>query len=243
MTQATSDSTTLCARITDRILAGMAAFIPSKTLAIRATNPRWWTPECDDALAAKSTMAAYPCPRRPESSFCAFRQPGYCCPDKSSLGLGRPHSYTAGHQQPVGQTVVVNPESCLWRLLKLERPTLIVGTGREHATNCAKANCLTEYFANKCSLGMDYLNASSLPPLPPHRGPRFTRVYFRTATVQRLLAKLDIVKATGSDAIPTRVLKECAAELAPPLTTLFSLSFNMGVQPSQWKGANVVSIY
>ena len=42
------------------------------------------------------------------------------------------------------------------------------------------------------------------------------------------------------DRIPARVLKECSAELALPFTTLFSLRYRQGVQPAQWKLAQVI---
>ena len=58
-----------------------------------------------------------------------------------------------------------------------------------------------------------------------------------------LFEKLSTGKATGPDEISARVLKECTAELAAPLTRLFSECFRHGVQPSQWKIAHVVPVY
>ncbi|KAI8502616.1 hypothetical protein Bbelb_193180 [Branchiostoma belcheri] len=50
-------------------------------------------------------------------------------------------------------------------------------------------------------------------------------------------------KANGADAIPNRVLKECCAELASPLSRLFQLCFAHGMFPSQWKCASVIPIH
>ena len=50
-------------------------------------------------------------------------------------------------------------------------------------------------------------------------------------------------KATGPDHIPSRVLKECSAELASPLSRLFKLCFDNGVFPSSRKTVNVVPIH
>ena len=55
--------------------------------------------------------------------------------------------------------------------------------------------------------------------------------------------RLDANKATGPDGIAARVLKECAQELAGPLTKLFSACFQAGVQPSLWKEASVVPVF
>lgn len=49
--------------------------------------------------------------------------------------------------------------------------------------------------------------------------------------VQKILSKLDVNKATGADNIPARILKECFMELSYPLSTLFNMSFSLGVVP------------
>ena len=66
---------------------------------------------------------------------------------------------------------------------------------------------------------------------------------FRPAAVRRTLASLEPSKATRPDGVPARVLKMCARELAPPLSTLFALCFTSQHQPSTWKDARVVPIY
>ena len=47
------DGSASCHLITERILEGMHRFIPSKTLSTRPSDPRWWTPECTQAIQAK----------------------------------------------------------------------------------------------------------------------------------------------------------------------------------------------
>ena len=87
------------------------------------------------------------------------------------------------------------------------------------------------------------LTSDDLPDLVATGAPALAAVHFRPATVYRLLARLDISKATGPDGISARVLKECAKELAKPLSQLFALCFSCGVQPESWKTANVVQIH
>ena len=120
---------------------------------------------------------------------------------------------------------------------------LLTENGREYHISQSKANCLAEYFAGKCSLGNSDLTLNELPEphSPPYR--LLNNAYFRKSTVQRSLAALEPSKATGPDGIPARVLKECSAELSSPLARLFSLCFHAGVQPSDWKLANVVPIH
>ena len=50
-------------------------------------------------------------------------------------------------------------------------------------------------------------------------------------------------RSPGHDGIPTRLLKEDAAELALSLATLYNLSFQTGDIPQDWKDATVSPIY
>ena len=59
----------------------------------------------------------------------------------------------------------------------------------------------------------------------------------------KLLQSIDVNKASGPDNIPPRVLKECAMELALPLTIFFNFTLSRGNIPTDWKVANVVPIF
>ena len=61
--------------------------------------------------------------------------------------------------------------------------------------------------------------------------------------VTKLLQSIDVNKASGPDNIPPRVLKECAMELALPLTIFFNFTLSRGNIPTDWKVANVVPIF
>ena len=57
------------------------------------------------------------------------------------------------------------------------------------------------------------------------------------------LKRLDINKATGSDGIPVRLLKETADQIAPSPTMLLNKSLRLGIFPGDWKLANIVPIF
>ena len=61
--------------------------------------------------------------------------------------------------------------------------------------------------------------------------------------VMKLIKALDPSKARGPDNIPTRVIKEAAAELTPPITRIFQLSYNTASVPDDWKTAAITAIY
>ena len=58
----------------------------------------------------------------------------------------------------------------------------------------------------------------------------------------KLLQSIDVNKPSGPDSIPPRILKECAMELALPLTIFFNFTLSRGNIPTDWKVANVVPI-
>ena len=58
-----------------------------------------------------------------------------------------------------------------------------------------------------------------------------------------MLKKTKIDKSPELDGIHPRVLKECAAELAGPLATLFRKTLQEGKIPDDWREASVTPIY
>ena len=66
---------------------------------------------------------------------------------------------------------------------------------------------------------------------------------FSPARICNLLAAVNCNKACGPDGIHGKILKNCATSLAYPLSTLFTLSYNSGFLPKDWKIANVVPVH
>lgn len=60
--------------------------------------------------------------------------------------------------------------------------------------------------------------------------------------VYKLLKGLNVQKAAGLDAVPTKFLHDFALELAPIKTKLFQLSLDIGKVPNDWREASFVSI-
>ena len=61
--------------------------------------------------------------------------------------------------------------------------------------------------------------------------------------VLKLLRGLQVHKATVPDQIPTRLLKELSAEIAPVLAVFFQASLGQGVISNDWKTANVAPVF
>jgi hypothetical protein len=61
--------------------------------------------------------------------------------------------------------------------------------------------------------------------------------------VEKMLKRLKIHKAAGSDEISPCVLKELATTIAPPLTIIYQRSYDTGEIPDVWRKANVVPVH
>ena len=97
-----------------------------------------------------------------------------------------------------------------------------------------KADCLNSVFAVQCSAppstGKLWVSSTSVD-IPES----FSFTAIAQESVKKSLSKLNVWKAVGPDVIPNRVLKECAATLAEPLTFIFNCSLTSGLFPIQWK--------
>ena len=80
-------------------------------------------------------------------------------------------------------------------------------------------------------------------PPPPPPPPPMKDITVTEEGVKRLLQKTNPQKTSGPDMIPARSLKECAEDLAPILTVIFSKSLQAGIVPDDWKTANVSAVF
>ena len=69
------------------------------------------------------------------------------------------------------------------------------------------------------------------------------KLVFKPKDITKILRRLKPDKASGADLVPSRVLKECCAEVASPLCRLFQLCFSKVTFPEQWKTAFVIPVH
>ncbi|CAB3985999.1 Hypothetical predicted protein [Paramuricea clavata] len=79
----------------------------------------------------------------------------------------------------------------------------------------------------------------------PHRTPPWitSTILHQIQEVYLALQNLDPFKAHGPDGFPSRVLKECAFQLAPSLHYLFTKSLRLSQIPTEWKLANIIPLH
>ena len=73
--------------------------------------------------------------------------------------------------------------------------------------------------------------------------PILSDVVLTEQEVASILNILDTKRATGSDKIPAKLLKEAASVITPSLCKLFNKSLQLGKIPRDWKLANVVPVH
>ena len=82
-----------------------------------------------------------------------------------------------------------------------------------------------------------------MPQLEPAPFEAMPGIDIHVNGVVKLLRGLKAHKATGPDAIPARLLKEAADQLAPILTSIYRASLQQATVPEEWKKANIVPIF
>lgn len=226
--------------ITQVILAGMEAFIPS-SIKRPSKNKPWFDKSCSRAVNSKN--AAYREWRRNptvenRNTFIIFRN---LCKQTVDECKER-------HNEQIKNKLLNCPNGSrsFWSVAKAVSqgfskssiPPLTKDDGSIAETAKEKANILAEMFASNSTLDPQ----GKIPPTIPRVNSSMPGPVFRQREVKRILKGLDTNKAVGPDGVPAIVLKKCAAELTAPLCRLFSLSYRSACFPSSWKCAQVQPI-
>ena len=82
-----------------------------------------------------------------------------------------------------------------------------------------------------------------LPNLGPSPYADLANIKVHAQGVVKLLKNLNPHKATGSDNLPSRLLKEVANEIAPSFTLLFQATLTQGCIPSVWKEGLITPVF
>ena len=110
--------------------------------------------------------------------------------------------------------------------------------GKTISNNREKADLLNTHYGSIFTKDDPTINPVLSNPLPDM--PRFE---IHSSGVLKLLKELEPHKACGPDKIPTYILRECAEEIAPLLTKIFTQSIEEGDLPEDWLSANVCPIF
>ena len=134
-------------------------------------------------------------------------------------------------------------------MFPLKESVLIsVNTSIDNVINTENANSFCTFFTNIAqNLKYETFKLRDFvwekPPTPTTPTKDFNFSYVSRIFVERELKSLKRRKATGSDDLPTGILKDAAFSLSSPLTHLIYLSLSTGVVPNKWRIAKVTPIH
>jgi hypothetical protein len=145
----------------------------------------------------------------------------------------------------IGGSLKENNTKPFWNFLKTKKQE-VFGVSNLKTTDGGlaslpvhKANALNEQF---CSV-FTKENLSDVPSSKSCDIPDISDITVTVPGVKKLLDDIKPHKASGPDEIPGRVLRECAASIAPVFTKIFNKSLSSGELPSDWLNANVAPLF
>ena len=193
-----------CTALTSIIKSGMAHFIPNKTLKTKLTDPALWSPECSSAI--NKNGKAWRLHRRNPLSVDFERAYKTATIGATSTVQRAKDAHNLSIRRKINSATLSSRQ--WWSAIKRasgcgrnqEIPILTGLDGQEYTSSRDKAECFAKFFSGKCSLDSDF-NGEAFPDVRARSTARLHTVNFRPDVVHP-------AKATGSDMIPGRVLKE-----------------------------------
>ena len=116
-------------------------------------------------------------------------------------------------------------------------PEVVYLKGKTSSDPKTKVNMFDEFFCNQFSEALEYDVSISF------NSDSTFDIDFNVARVRNIISKLDSNKAQGSDNIHGLIFKKCSCVLAKPLSIIFTVIYNTGILPDEWKLSNVVPVF
>ena len=124
-----------------------------------------------------------------------------------------------------------------WSYVKSTSNLLVFQKGKTSYDPKTKADMFNELFYNQFSEASEYdINITF------DTDSTFD-IDFNVARVRDVISKLDSNKAQGPDNIHGLILKKCAYVLTKPLSLIYTVIYNTGILPEEWKLSNVVPVF
>ena len=103
----------------------------------------------------------------------------------------------------------------------------------------SKAEALNQQFVS------DFTNENTQnqPELKGEPSPEKSKLEITEEGIRKILCNVNPKKANGPDNIPNRVLKECATNIAPYITSIFKKSYEEGSVPDDWTMAVITALF
>ena len=226
------DASSVATFVTEIMVAGMDAYIPSSVKSFSPSNP-WFDRACSQAIQAREQAYQSYQVSPSTASHSTFISARNRC--KTIIRRAK-HSFV---QRKCDNLTASPSNNSLWSLAKnvsnnfcnSSFPPLFRPDGSIACSPSEKATLFGSLFSANSSLDDSGAPAPSDLPLS-HTMPPLIISHHK---VRRALLALDVKKAHGPDGVPARFLKEFADELSPVLSRLFRLILNTHTYPTPWK--------
>lgn len=218
-------------------------WVPHSTHQAKGSDQPWFGPECRAASDAK--YHAWLAFKRHPTAWNRQRHREATNHMRATQGWASNQWVTDLKRKLRGSRV---GSKCWWSLVKeqqgVSRGNTIPPLHRDDGTIAQSArdiaNLLAKHFTDKMCV--------SDPKRPPPSLPNIVKEKLSFATtseveVKAVLSKLDVTKAVGSGNVSPHFLRQCADELARPLSTIFNQCLRTSRWPSIWKVASVVPVH
>ena len=221
-----NDPSAAAQHFTDQILKVMNDFIPQRNLKERKTTHPWLSKDAVKAVHEKHQAVGTD--KEAEATAAC-----------SAILLSEHQKHTVRMRDKLQQMPAASKQ--WWKtsreLLDQCRstcsiPALKTDSGEWTTDAFCKVELLSETFANKCKI--DRPETNEFTEIPPSGHCQIDSADIAETDGMKVLAALKIDSSTGPDAMPTRVLRECAKELAAPFVALAKCIVKFGVWPAMW---------
>ncbi|XP_052750997.1 uncharacterized protein LOC128200723 [Galleria mellonella] len=226
--------------VSEAIIEGMKLFIPNPLVAMGSKKRPWFNRSCKKArFAQQAAYKAWTTARTNSDPEISDAKRKLNAASRSSKRvIARAKFEFVGR---IGRRLSSLPSGnrAFWSLAKAAQgnfcqssfPPLRKPNGNLAYSAKEKADLFGILFASNSTMD----EGNSVPPTILCCGSSMPEITITQCKVRRELLSLDVHKSSGPDGIPAVVLKQCAPELCPVLTRLFTISYSTGQFPSTWK--------
>ena len=221
--------------ISEHILNSADLSIPSKIVTIRPMDPPWMHNQIRKEIRERKKLHKLAKTYNNENDWARFRA-------QRNLVNNLVKDAKISHFKKLATSLQQgNLNSKQWWTVTKQDSDIscIIQNDNYYTTPHDKATTINNFFCSQSTVDDSH---ASLPPmeLPAES---LGIIQISTQDVEDVLKLLNVSKASGSDLISPRLLKEGAPVLSTHLANLFNKSIETSVFPSQWKLANVIPVH
>ena len=239
----TGDADNQVRHFTNTILSLQKDYVPNHTFTVKPLDQPWFGYTC--RIAADEKSKAWKRYRRHPTLYNKQRHKAACANMRQVQQAAQQQWQDALKSKLSGRSL---DSKSWWAAIKEQQgyasddyiPPLNKPDGTVATQSWEKAETLATHFSGK----MTVPDPGRVPPIMPNlTNAALNSITITTEDVRRQLQMIDPKKALGPDGVSPHILKNCAMQLAFPVTAIFQCCLSTGKWPSLWKIARVAAVH